>query len=278
MQAAGHLVAGVLAAELTAGVQHGKDDGDGGDAHFGLDVHRDAAAVVGDLDDIALLDGHLDVGAVTGQRLVDGVVNDLVDQVVQAPRPGGADIHAGALADGVQALQDLDLVAAVGMVGDGLAVGFGDVFVRHSVFVLPFCLVDEKTLSIKMKLEYSRNDVWMCFPATACYLADLTVRIFAPQSAAPFRLRLAAHPPPLAGEAFGRLPLWKAPLQGELSPQVTEGCIAAVWGRCPINASATLRDHGFALLRFRQNFTAYRCKLCVDFCIGKPQHINMDGI
>ena len=83
---------------------------------------------------------------------------------------------------------------------------------------------------------------------------------------------------PLQGRLLGGLPLWKAPLQGELSPQVTEGCIAAVWGRCPINASATLRDHGFALLRFRQNFTAYRCKLCVDFCIGKPQHINMDGI
>ena len=39
VQAAGHLVAGVLAAELAAGVQDGVDDGDGGQAGVGLDVH-----------------------------------------------------------------------------------------------------------------------------------------------------------------------------------------------------------------------------------------------
>ena len=50
-------------------------------------------------------------------------------------------------------------------------------------------------------------------------------RIFPPQSGnAPLRLRLAAHPPPLAGEALGGLPPIKPPLQGEVSPQATEGC------------------------------------------------------
>ena len=144
VQAAGHLVAGILAAELAAGVQHGIDDGHCGNAHLGLDVHRNAAAVVGDLDDVVLLDGHLNMGAVAGQSLVDGVVHDLVDQVVQAPRPRGADIHARALAHRLQTFQDLDLGTAVLMVGDGFTVGFGNDFFRHSVFVLPFCLVDEK--------------------------------------------------------------------------------------------------------------------------------------
>jgi hypothetical protein len=46
---------------------------------------------------------------VAGQRLVDGVVDDLVDHVVQARAVVGvADIHARALADGVEALQHLD--------------------------------------------------------------------------------------------------------------------------------------------------------------------------
>src|SRR5699024_5258670 len=50
-------------------------------------------------------------------------------------------------------------------------------------------------------------------------------RIFLPQSGnAPLRLRLPAHPPPLAGEALGGLPPIKPPLQGEVSPQATEGC------------------------------------------------------
>ena len=45
--------------------------------------------------------------AVAGQRLVDRVVDDLVDQVVQAALTGGADVHAGPLADRLETLEDL---------------------------------------------------------------------------------------------------------------------------------------------------------------------------
>ena len=45
VQAAGHLVGGVI--EFTAGVQHGHDDLGGGSAFFGVNVDRNAAAVVG---------------------------------------------------------------------------------------------------------------------------------------------------------------------------------------------------------------------------------------
>ena len=54
VQTTGHLVAGVLAAELTACVQDGIDDGDGGQTGIGLDIHGDTAAVVGDLNDVIL--------------------------------------------------------------------------------------------------------------------------------------------------------------------------------------------------------------------------------
>ena len=50
---------------------------------------------------------------VAGHRLVDGVVDDLVDHVVEPGRAGGADVHAGALADGLEALEHLDRVGAV---------------------------------------------------------------------------------------------------------------------------------------------------------------------
>ena len=136
VEAAGHLVAGVLAAELAAGVQDGVDDGDGGQAGVGLDVHGDAAAVVGDLDDVILQDLDLDVVTVTGQCLVDGVVHDLVDQMMQAPLAGGADIHAGALAHGLQTLQDLDLAGVILVVGSGFGIGAGDDFFCH--FLSPF--------------------------------------------------------------------------------------------------------------------------------------------
>ena len=139
MQAAGHLVAGVLAAELAAGVEDGIDDGDGRQTGISLDVHGDAAAIVRDLNDVALQDLDLDVVAVTGQSLVDGVVHDLVHQMVQAALAGGADIHTGALAHCLQTFQDLDLAGVVFMVRRSFCVGTGNDFLCH--FLSPFCFV-----------------------------------------------------------------------------------------------------------------------------------------
>ena len=49
-----------------------------------------------------------------GERLVDAVVDDLVDHVVQARAVVGvADVHAGTLADGLQPLENLDGIGAV---------------------------------------------------------------------------------------------------------------------------------------------------------------------
>ena len=129
VEAAGDLVA--PAAELAAGVEHGENHLQGGQARLGLDVHGDAAAVVGDSDGVALVDGDGDLIAEAGQGLVDGVVHDLVDQVVQSRFAGGADIHARPLAHGLQALQHLDLAAAVlmGHLVDG-QLGFFHYF-RH---------------------------------------------------------------------------------------------------------------------------------------------------
>ena len=139
VQAAGHLVAGILAAELAAGVEDGIDDGDGRQTGISLDVHGDAAAIVRDLNDVALQDLDLDVVAVTGQSLVDGVVHDLVHQMVQAALAGGADIHTGALAHCLQAFQDLDLAGVVFMVRRSFCVGTGNDFLCH--FLSPFCFV-----------------------------------------------------------------------------------------------------------------------------------------
>ena len=65
MQAAGGRVR--AAAELAAGVQLGHDDLDAGQAGLGLDVDRDAAAVVAHLDRAVVVQHDLDVVAVTGR-------------------------------------------------------------------------------------------------------------------------------------------------------------------------------------------------------------------
>ena len=56
------------------------------------------------------------LSAVAGEGFVDRVVDDLVDQVVEAARPGGADVHAGPLADRLEALEDGDVLCVVTLV------------------------------------------------------------------------------------------------------------------------------------------------------------------
>ena len=77
---------------------------DGGLLLHRVHVDRDAAAVVGDADAAVVLQHHVDAGGVARHRLVDRVVHDLLDQVVQTALTGGADVHAGPLADRLEAL------------------------------------------------------------------------------------------------------------------------------------------------------------------------------
>ena len=111
VQAAGDLVA--PAAELAARVQHGEHDLERALARLRLNVHGDAAAVVAHADDVAFLDRHFDMIAVARQRLVDGVVHDLIHEMVETRRGGGADVHARTLPDGLQPLQHLNLTGVI---------------------------------------------------------------------------------------------------------------------------------------------------------------------
>jgi hypothetical protein len=112
VQAAGDLV-GILV-ELPARVQLGHDDLGRRDALLLVDAHGDAAPVVGDRDAVIGVKRDRDGVRVARQRLVDAVVDDLVDHVVQARAViGVADIHAGPLAYSLQALENLDGIRAV---------------------------------------------------------------------------------------------------------------------------------------------------------------------
>jgi hypothetical protein len=106
VEAARDLVAVLV--ELTPGMELGHDDLGRRDALLGVDVHGDAAAVVAHRHRAVGVDLDLHGGGVAGQNLVDAVVHDLVDHVVEARAVVGvADIHARALAHGIQALRTL---------------------------------------------------------------------------------------------------------------------------------------------------------------------------
>ena len=86
-------------AELAAGVQDSQH-------HFGRgatlllhDVDRNAAAVVGDRAAVVGMEVDLDRPRCARLGLVDRVVDDLVNQVMETPGSGRADVHTRALAD-----------------------------------------------------------------------------------------------------------------------------------------------------------------------------------
>ena len=110
VQTARDLVAVVV--ELAAGVQHGQHDFRRRLAALVLSTGMPRPLSI-DGDRVVDVDRDVDLVAVAGQRLVDRVVDDLVDEVVQPGAPGRADVHRRALADRLEAFEDLDLVGAV---------------------------------------------------------------------------------------------------------------------------------------------------------------------
>ena len=114
VESAGDLVA--IATELAAGVQHGEHDLGGALALVAsrrVRIDGDAPPVV--LDPAPAVGEQRDDDAVgeAGHRLVDGVVDDLPDEVVQAGQTGRTDVHARALAHRIEALEHLDVLGAV---------------------------------------------------------------------------------------------------------------------------------------------------------------------
>ena len=108
VEPAGDLVA--VAAELAAGMELREDDGERREVLILDHVDRDAPSVVDDRDRVVGVQPHLDEVVVARERLVDGVVDDLVDQVVETPRAGRADVHPGPEPDGLEPFENGDVL------------------------------------------------------------------------------------------------------------------------------------------------------------------------
>jgi len=106
--------------ELPARVELGHDHFGGGDALFGVNAGRDAATIILYRDRAIGVERDVDPVAMPGERFVDRVVGNLEHHMVEARSVVGiADIHAGAFADRVEALEHLDRIGAI-VVGIGV--------------------------------------------------------------------------------------------------------------------------------------------------------------
>ena len=90
--------------ELAARVQLGKDDLHARNARFGVDIGRNAAAVILYRGTAVLIEFDFDAARKAVGSLVDRVIHDLPKDMVQALDARRTDIHARPQAHGVQPL------------------------------------------------------------------------------------------------------------------------------------------------------------------------------
>jgi hypothetical protein len=117
VQAAGDFVVGGI--ELAAGVQLGEHHLRGGHRSpsgrsiMSTGMPRPSSTTVMELSTWMTTSIFL---GVAGERFIDGVVDDFVDEVMQTHLAGRADVHGGAQADGFKAFKNLDVFAGVAVV------------------------------------------------------------------------------------------------------------------------------------------------------------------
>ena len=63
------------------------------------------------------MDRDVDQVVAAGERLVDRVVDHLVDEVMKAARARRPDVHAGSQTDRLEALEDRDVLCGIGCFG-----------------------------------------------------------------------------------------------------------------------------------------------------------------
>ena len=111
VQTAGNFIS--AAAELTAGMENGIHDSCRRDALFRVNAYRNTASVIGYANDIFRQNIYSNFGTESCQRLVNGVVYDLVDQVVQSFGTSRSNVHARTLSNRLQTFQHLNLILRI---------------------------------------------------------------------------------------------------------------------------------------------------------------------
>ena len=143
--------------EFTTGTDFGHDHLKGRDALLFVDADGNATAVVFYANAVGFGDGDVDCVAMPGQRLVNGVVNDLIHQVVQAANAHISNVHGGAHAHVFHALEGLDIGCVVfrGTWGGFL------IFFRHG---FSFNLVQTRPAGLDFK-NNTKHPQTLRFPA-----------------------------------------------------------------------------------------------------------------
>ncbi len=111
VKSSGYLVS--AAAEFTSCMQDGEYHFHRRLSRLMVDSRGDAPSVILHCNGIIFMYGHLNMTAVSGQRFINGIIHDLIDQMMQSSEGDVINIHSGPFPDRLKSFQDLDLVRAI---------------------------------------------------------------------------------------------------------------------------------------------------------------------
>ena len=131
MQTAAHLVGAFV--ELTTGMEHRHNDLQSRLVHLLMLVYGDTTTIVLDGDGVIFVDGYFNMCTIAGHRLVDRVIDGLVDQRVQPLFADVTNVHGRAFAYGFQSLEHLNITR-------GIVLFLIQLFFCHFLFFVLYCV------------------------------------------------------------------------------------------------------------------------------------------
>ena len=75
-----------------------------------MKINRNTTSVILYSDGIIFVDGYFNVVAIAGERFVDRVIHNFINQVVKSFRTNVTNIHRGTLSNSFQTFQNLDVL------------------------------------------------------------------------------------------------------------------------------------------------------------------------
>ena len=111
MQTAGNLIRAFI--KLTSGMKHRQNNLECRLVQLLMLVDWDTTTVVDNRNRVVLANDHLYMSGIPGKSLVNGVVNNLINQMMQSFWSRIANIHGRTFAHSFQALKHLDIAGTI---------------------------------------------------------------------------------------------------------------------------------------------------------------------
>ena len=102
-----------LAAEFSAGMEHGHNCFQGGYFSGGVNPHRDTAPVVLDADGFILFNNGGNLITAAGHSFIDAVIDNFVNQMMEPALVGAADVHPGTPPHRLQATENENILGGI---------------------------------------------------------------------------------------------------------------------------------------------------------------------